>query len=123
MKQPIPNHIKAKLKPDEFHTMLDHICRFQAQDNVLQESESWAQSSPITLSSGKKKLHKLRDRLTPADLKVRKKAFEKCETFINNAAKNGGLGLTPSKSFYDDPKYRIVRVDLEVNAGLAFVMP
>lgn len=101
-------------------TVYPHRGRFQAQGNGLEESESWHKKNPIPAPEGKTLIEKLKNRLNKDDLECRKKAFGNCEEAVDEAEKNGGL-LACKKSFYDSPQNKKVRVDLEVNAGLAFI--
>ncbi len=98
----------------------NHRGRFQAQDNKLEESEPWHRIDPIPAHDGRTLLEKLNKKLSKADRACRKKAFLKCKAAIDEGEKNGGLGIC-KKSFFDDPLHKEVRVDLEVNAGLAFI--
>lgn len=94
--------------------------RIQAQDDFLEESESWATNNEITKTEGFDKLDMLKARLTAKQLSDRTKAFEKLNSLINSAPANGHYSQIV-KSFHHDPQNRKVRVDIEIRNGRAFI--
>lgn len=102
---------------------MDHRGRFQAQGKKLEESEAWAQESPLNIVVGRAKLETLKTKLDEKDRKLRLPAFVECRSFIDRANRNGGInvgamGKPLLKSF---PKNQVERVDLEVQRGIAFI--
>lgn len=100
---------------------LEHRGRFQAQGGGIEESECWAQDKPLSLASALKLLAKLIAKLATKDYERRRDQFDKAEQYIKNAAENGGRYATGR-----DPSFRVKgskdeRVDIEINAGKAFV--
>jgi hypothetical protein len=67
-------------------------------------------------------LERLKQKLTPKQLKQRERAFEQAARFVERAAANGGCRAPiPSKSWPTPPLPGGERVDLEIHAGIAFV--
>lgn len=97
-----------------------HRGRFQAQGNGLEESESWAQDKPLSISKALFLLRSLAAKLNLNDFTKRKKAFEKAEEFVNNASENGGVFAVKKKTFKVKGS-KDERVDIEVLGGKAFV--
>lgn len=91
--------------------------RFQAQGQVLEQSEKWAQDDPIYHCEAKELIEKLKKKLKKRELEIRKKAFKQCENYVDRAQKNGGINAFISISF---PKNYKERVDIEIRKGLAF---
>lgn len=98
----------------------EHRGRVQAQGGGTEESVPWAQSSPPTASDGHRMLEELAARLTPAELQARQDGFAQAHDFINRAAQAGGVGPV-KKSFPRKPVRGGIRVDIEVQKGMAFV--
>ncbi len=99
---------------------LEHRGRFQAQGGGVEESESWAQGSPLSIFKALGLLRKLMLKLTTKDLKRREKEFKKAESLIKEASGNGGVLAKFSKSFKVKGS-KDERVDIEVLSGKAFV--
>ena len=102
---------------------MDNRGRFQAQGKILEESTSWAQDLPLSVSDGHSLLTELESKLSKKEAMIRAKGFAKCRKFINQSYQNGGIkvldmGKPLIKSF---PKGYLERVDLEVRLGIAFV--
>ena len=103
--------------------MINHRGSFQAQGKNLEDSNSWAQDSPLLVITGIQLLNELHLRLTKNDARIRSKGFAKCRRFILSASENGGVNISSMgkpliKSF---PKNYTERLDLEVHLGVAFV--
>jgi hypothetical protein len=98
----------------------NHRGRIQAQGNGLEESESWAQDKPPTVSEGLNILQRLREKITKSQLLERITEFLKAEKIIEQAGKNGGVDAKVSKTFKKKGT-KDVRVDIEVIRGTAFV--
>jgi transglutaminase-like putative cysteine protease len=96
------------------------------QGNSRTKSAPWAQPTPLTLAQGLQKITELKAILTPAELAIREAYFVRAETYMKNAAATGGVCAGPPRSFGPDPTIKDhvskgVRVDINVNAGQAFV--
>ena len=98
----------------------DHRGRVQAQGGGTEKSVPWAQSTPPTASDGQRMLDQLAAQLTDAELEARQAAFAQARAFINRAAQAGGVGPV-KKSFPAKPVRGGIRVDIEVQKGMAFV--
>ena len=70
---------------------MNHRGRFQAQGKNLEDSNSWAQDSPLLAITGIQLLSELHLRLTKNEAKIRSKGFVKCRKFILSASENVGL--------------------------------
>jgi hypothetical protein len=103
---------------DEEH--LEHRGRFQAQGGGVEESESWAQDSPITVRKALRLLGRLINKLSKKDYQRREKSFEKAKQFVEEAGTHGGIFSHVSRSFRLK-KSKDERVDIEVLSGRAFV--
>lgn len=98
-----------------------HRGRLQAQGERLQESQAWAKCEPLLYEEGCSLLVALQNRLTKAQLKLRKLAFADAKKEIDRAKKNDGITVVDrhfSKSFIVKGKER---VDIEVRKGTAFI--
>ena len=95
--------------------------RFQAQGQHLEESEAWAQDEPLYSDQAKIKLTVLKEKLSPFERKKREKAFEKCEDFIVDACKIGGIVIIDKPVIKTYPGRSKERVDIEVIKGEAFL--
>ncbi len=98
----------------------EHRGRVQAQGGGTEESVAWAQSEPPTESEGQDFLDQLASTLNPSELKARQGALTEARQFIERAARCGGVGVT-KRSFPRRPLKGGIRVDIEVQKGLAFV--
>jgi hypothetical protein len=65
-------------------------------------------------------LDELAAQLTPSELEARQEAFEQAREFVSRAAQAGGVGPV-KKSFPRKPVRGGIRVDIEVQKGIAFV--
>src|SRR5437870_5641689 len=98
----------------------DHRGRAQAQGGGTEKSVPWAQSTPPTASNGQRMLDDLAAQLTDAELQARQDAFAQAREFFNRAAQAGGVGPV-KKSFPRKPVRGGIRVDTEVQRGIAFI--
>jgi hypothetical protein len=99
---------------------MDHRGRLQAQGGGIEESEAWSEEDALTEIRGHELLTRLKYRLAKDEYLLRQEAFQKAHRFIDNAAKNGGVG--PMKQSWPQPPRRDCRrVDIEVQSGRAFV--
>lgn len=96
--------------------------RIQAQDDNLEESESWATDNEITKQEGFNKSNLLKGKLSNQELAERLEAFNKLENVIQQAPEQGHYAQL-IKSFHHNPQNRRIRVDLEIRAGRAFIDP
>ncbi len=64
-------------------------------------------------------LEHLKTHISPKDLRLRAKAFVQTERFIQNASQGGGVG--PMKKTFLVRGTKDIRVDIEVQSGMAFV--
>lgn len=100
--------------------MDEHRGRLQAQGGRIEQSEAWAQDTPLPATEGFRRLDLLKDRLSPREQEYREKAFDLARRFIIQVAGAGGTGPT-KKSYPQPPRRDQRRVDIEVIKGLAFV--
>jgi hypothetical protein len=98
--------------------VINHRGRIQAQGKKLEESERWAQFSPLSLKKGIGFSIILEERLSTRAKLLRKEAFEKCREFMIRSSENGGCPVT-TKTFLAEAPHE--RVDIEVRLGIAFV--
>jgi hypothetical protein len=98
----------------------DHRGRVQAQGGGTEKSVPWAQSTPPTASDGQRMLDELAAQLTDAELQARQDAFAQAREFIERSAQAGGVGPV-KKSFPRKPVRGGIRVDIEVQKGLALI--
>ena len=94
--------------------------RFQAQDDILERSSPWATNDDVSKEMGHERLDDLQGQLTAAELAARVIAMQKARDFVTNAPIDGHYAQI-IKSYHDDPRNRIVRVDVEIRAGRAFL--
>jgi hypothetical protein len=94
--------------------------RVQAQGNGTEKSSSWASNHDVTKGMGLLSVDGLIAQLEPAELHLRTTALQKSKDRINSAPSNGVIAVM-KKSYYDDFRNKKVRVDIEVNAGTAFI--
>jgi hypothetical protein len=99
----------------------DNRGRLQAQGGGVEESETWAQDAPLPLPDGHKKLERLREKLRPAEQRMRTEAFTEATQFIDHVATIGGAEAGTKKSFPQKARRDHRRVDIEVHKGKAFV--
>jgi hypothetical protein len=100
-----------------------HRGRIQAQgaNPKVEISQAWAQATPLTVADGLTKLDIVWNSLTASQQKERTQAYSSARTFIQNAAKSGGVAAPVSKTFQDPQrKDPTARIDIEVIAGTAF---
>lgn len=96
-----------------------HRVRIQAQGgkNNLEKSVSLDKDEPITKEEGLSLLEQLWDMLTKSEKKEREKPLEQAKRFIENADSIDA----PLKKPFRNRKTKDARIDIEVNAGTAFV--
>jgi hypothetical protein len=94
--------------------------RIQAQGNNTEKSAPWATNDDHTKNMGLERVANLQNQLTPAELNLRILSLDKCRDRINTTP-SYGVSAQMKKSFYDDFRNRQIRVDIEVNAGSAFL--
>jgi len=94
--------------------------RIQAQGNGTEKSAPWNIIIDHTKSMGLERVDNLQAQLTPAEENLRVDALEKCRNRIRTAP-SIGVSAQMKKSYYDDFRARKIRVDIEVNAGVAFI--
>ncbi len=99
---------------------MEHRGRFQAQGGGIEESESWAQSRPLSVKKALELLKRLIDKLHKEDYEKRKTPFLKTRAFIEEAGKNGGVS-SPVKRSFKVKGSKDERVDIEVLSGKAFI--
>jgi TolB-like protein len=95
--------------------------RFQAQGQYLEESENWAQDEPLYSKQAKIKLAVLNGKLSSSERNRREQAFKKCEDFIVNACRSGGIQIVDKPVIKSYPGKSRERVDIEVIKGEAFL--
>jgi len=100
---------------------VQHRGRVQAQGNGLERSIPWMQPVPPTVAQGLAWLAALRASLSPSERAERERAFEQAEAWVR-ARPPGGVYAIVKKSFPNPPLKGGVRVDIEVLAGMAFLM-
>lgn len=71
------------------------------------------------MDQGIASLEMLQNQLSTRDLVLRQIPFDRARRFMLNAATGGGVG--PTKVSFVAPGTRDIRVDIEVQAGIAFV--
>jgi hypothetical protein len=96
-----------------------HRGRVQAQGGGTEKSVPWAQSTPPTVSDVLRFLDDLEKKLTPAEKRAREEAFRQIREYVSNIH-HSGLSAGTKKSFPRRNRGDI-RVDLEVQAGVACV--
>lgn len=106
-------------------TRARHRGRFQAQGRDLpaEPSQPWAQATPPTKPEGLGHLHALQAKLPAEPRRLRAAAFTKAIEFVKRLPPDGIEGHIVKPFYVESPpsKARSARVDLEVNAGQAFV--
>ncbi len=102
-------------------TTKKHRGRIQAQGDGLEESESWAQDTPLKISKARLLFQRLIAKLSSKDYKKRQKDFEKAQKFAEKASENGGLYAPETRTFITkENNKRGERVDIEIITGKAF---
>jgi hypothetical protein len=94
--------------------------RIQAQGGGTEKSEPWALDTTHYKSMGITGVDSLATQLTRQELTLRANALQQCRNRILTTP-SYGVSAQMKKSYYDDYTNRKVRVDIEVNAGVAFV--
>lgn len=94
--------------------------RFQAQDNTLEKSAPWSTNDDVSKEMGNERIDNLEAQLTRGELKIRVQALQKARDFVNSAPIDG-IYASISKSYFDDVSNRVVRVDVEIKKGRAFI--
>jgi hypothetical protein len=97
--------------------------RFQAQGNNLEKSEPWATLNDINKIAGNQLINSLQNQLTNREYTDRVNALNKARRFVDISPINGHtvIGLKNiSKTFSNTPQNRSIRIDLEIEAGIAF---
>jgi hypothetical protein len=100
-----------------------HRGRIQAQgaNPKVEVSQAWTQATPLTAVDGLTKLDTVWNSLTATQQKERVQAYTSARSFIQSAAKSGGVSSSVSKTFQDPQrKDSTARIDIEVIAGTAF---
>ncbi|WP_008312527.1 DUF4157 domain-containing protein [Leptolyngbya sp. PCC 6406] len=101
-----------------------HRGRLQVQGGGLELSWPWARPTPPNAQESIVGLNSLKSQLNKTELKLRDKAFEKAEAYINKSSKGNGVDAPVSLTFQNDnlpKKNKDARVDVEVKTGKAFV--
>ncbi|MBT7827929.1 MAG: hypothetical protein HN600_15180 [Bacteroidetes bacterium] len=94
--------------------------RIQAQGNNTEKSAPWAIQNNHTKNMGIERVDNLSNQLTPAELNLRTNSLQDARNRINTAP-SYGIAAVMKKSYYDDFRNRQIRIDIEVNAGIAFI--
>jgi hypothetical protein len=94
--------------------------RIQAQGDGTEKSESWTLNTDHYKHMGITCVDNLQGQLTNPELLLRTNALQQCRNRILSTP-NYGVSAQMKKSYYDDFRNRKVRVDIEVNAGVAFI--
>jgi len=94
--------------------------RIQAQGGHTEKSSSWATENIVTKTFGIDKVDNLQNQLTRPELRLRTRSLQKVHNIINTAP-HYGISAEVKKTYYDDISARDIRVDLEINCGIAFV--
>ena len=97
-----------------------HAGRFQAHGmGGVVESEAWDEADPLGAVEGHRKLGALKYKLSNNEYLLLAEAFQKAHGFVEGARP---YGVGPTKQSWPQPPRRDQRrVDIEVQAGLAFV--
>lgn len=94
--------------------------RIQAQGNGTEKSAPWNTNNDHTKSMGLERVDNLEGQLTPAELNLRVDALEKCRNRIRTTPFYG-VSAQMKKSYYNNFRTRKIRIDIEVNSGIAFI--
>lgn len=98
-----------------------HRGRFQAQGGGTEKSVAWAQESPPTESEMRSLLSDLWTQLTRTEQRLRKAFFAEAHSFLAACAEAVGIAAPVSKTWKNYKSKSDVRLDLEVQAGVACV--
>jgi len=93
--------------------------RFQAQGNTTEKSTPWATNDNVYKQTGADLIDDLENQLTKNEINERNLAIQKARNFVN-ACPHDGISPT-KKTFKNNQQCRSVRIDIEVNAGIAFL--
>lgn len=94
--------------------------RIQAQGNGTEKSESWSLNTDHFKHMGITSVDNLQAQLTNPELILRTNALQQCRNRILSTP-SYGVSAQMKKSYYDDFRNRNIRIDIEVNAGVAFI--
>ncbi|GAA3732919.1 hypothetical protein GCM10022422_14400 [Flavobacterium ginsengisoli] len=94
--------------------------RIQAQGGGTEKSEAWSLNTDHHKQMGIMSVDDLENQLTNPELALRRNALQQCKNRILTTP-SCGVSAQMKKSYYDDFRNRKIRVDIEVNAGVAFV--
>jgi len=95
--------------------------RFQAQGGGTEKSAAWAQKVAPTESEMRSFLNDLWNQLTRAEQRLRKTFFVEAHSFLVVCAEAGAIAAPVSKTWKNWKSTSDVRLDLEVQAGVACV--
>jgi hypothetical protein len=100
-----------------------HRGRVQAQGGGTEESESWAESRPPTVTQVLAIVDLLEGKLTPKQKRDRAEPFADVRRYVQKAGRAGGLWAHPRPHRKSFPKRGSadIRVDLDVLRGRACV--
>lgn len=94
--------------------------RIQAQGNKTQKSSPWALLRDHTKSMGIERVENLSGQLSPSEFKLRAFALQAVRKRIFTAPPYG-ISADHKKSYWDNFRKRHIRIDIEVNSGIAFI--
>lgn len=94
--------------------------RIQAQGGGTEKSDAWAIHTDHFKSMGIASVDNLDAQLTNAERNLRTQALNDCRNRILTTP-SYGVSAQMKKSYYDDFRNRQIRIDIEVNAGVAFM--
>ena len=98
-----------------------HRGRIQMQGGGVNDSVSWAQSTPYTAAGGLVALTTLDNRLTATERGLRQTVIAQARSFVGRCRANGGVQAPIIKSFPVRGDTLSRRVDIEIHTGQAFV--
>lgn len=98
-----------------------HRGRWQAQGAGLEVSASWSRQSALTGTEGSGLLTQLETALSPGDRRDRSASFDRARLFILRAVRAGGVEAHYIRSFPVPGDRDGRRIDIEIQAGRAFV--
>lgn len=93
--------------------------RFQAQGNNTEQSSAWATNDDVYKYMGSDHIDDLESKLTENEINLRNLAIQRARNFVSSCPFNGVPPL--KKSFSNSLQTRSIRIDIEVNAGIAFL--
>ena len=97
-----------------------HRGRFQAQGDGAEESVNWARETAITKTDGYQYIERLKQKLKPAELRIRMECFHFAKDFVSRVP-SSGICAQVFYSCTPKPPKKDIRVDIEVRAGVAFI--